>query len=110
MKNRNITFTTILLALALACFAFLPQALATCHEGCNTLNNDSFLGDAALTTDAGSNNTAVGAFSMFTPTIANATYNTAIGFEALFHETSGSSNTAMGAFALFNNIGGGENT
>src|SRR5712692_3167314 len=38
------------------------------------------------------------------------TDNTAIGFEALFSNTSGSDNTATGSLALFNNTLGSENT
>ena len=40
--------TTILIALALACFALSPQARAVCQEGCDTSNGNTFQGHAAL--------------------------------------------------------------
>jgi trimeric autotransporter adhesin len=72
-------------ATALACFALLPVVQATCREGCLT-NNNTVLGDDALLHNTGADNTA-------------------IGFQALFNNTSGSNNTATGADALFNNTG-----
>jgi hypothetical protein len=68
----------------------LPQARATCQQGCLT-NDNTVLGDDALL-----NNTA--------------TDTTAIGFNALFSNTTGYSNTAVGSSALSNNTVGGNNT
>src|SRR5437762_8228927 len=76
MKNRNISFATIPLALTLTCFTLSPPAQAVCQEGCLTSEN-TVLGDDALL------NTTGGA-------------NTAIGFDALLSNTTGSNNTAIG--------------
>src|SRR5260370_4361302 len=90
MKNRNITLTITLWALA--CFALLPGAQGhlspppdgcysnfTTAEGCNALNS--------LTTGAG---------------------NTGLGWRALFFDTDGSFNTGVGAGALVLNDGGSD--
>ena len=50
-------------------------------------------------------NTAEGEDALFSLTI-NATSNTAVGFHALFGNTSGSVNTAIGSAALANNTTG----
>jgi hypothetical protein len=76
------------LVLASAWFALAPQARAVCQEGCDTSNQNTFLGDDALV----NNTTGV--------------QNTATGAGALLNNTTGSFNTANGAFALFSNIGG----
>src|ERR1700756_5325148 len=58
-------------------------------------------------------NTAEGTNALFTFTGVfpnNGPANTAIGFEALFHNTTGDHNTAVGAGALFSNTTGGGNT
>src|SRR6266567_6568945 len=109
MKNRNVTFTTIFLALA--CFGLLPQMQAvvpapdgcypgfTTAEGCNALK--------FLTTGAG--NTGVGWYSLFLVGAAN--YNTGLGAGALALTTTGAnSNTAVGAAALLLNTAGTLNT
>jgi trimeric autotransporter adhesin len=107
MKNQNVTFTTILLALA--CFGLLPQVQAvvpspdgcypgyTTAEGCNALN--------FLTTGAG--NTGVGWYSLYVNTTGN--FNTGVGGGALALNN-GDSNTAVGAAALLLNSTGSENT
>jgi hypothetical protein len=69
-----------------------PQARATCQEGCDTSNFNTFLGDDALI----SNTTGVD--------------NTATGESALGNNTTGTGNTAIGAFALSHNITGNYNT
>ena len=76
-------------SLVFACFALSPQARAVCQEGCLTPQSTA-LGEDAL------RNTGVA--------------NTAIGFEALFSNTSGTYNTGVGAFALQFNTSGFENT
>jgi trimeric autotransporter adhesin len=90
-------------AIALACFALLPVAQATCREGCLT-NNNTVLGDDALLHNTGADDTAVGFQALFNNTRSN---NTATGSDALFSNTSGGNNTATGANALFNNTGDG---
>src|SRR5438132_3492937 len=107
-----------------ACFAFSPQAAATCQEGCLT-NANTVLGDDALTSNTGTDNTAAGSQALFSNTtgsfntasgtaalFSNTTgfSNTATGFEALYSNTTGSSNTATGLNALQTNASGGSNT
>jgi hypothetical protein len=70
----------LLIPFAIACFALLPQAGATCQEG-SSMNNNTVFGDDALI-----NNIRVD--------------NTAIGFQALHSNATGGFNTANGAFAL----------
>jgi len=124
MKNRNVTLTTIFLAIG--CFAVLPKAQAvspapdgcypgfTTAEGCNALNS--------LTTGAG--NTGLGWRSLFLDTtgnfntglgggtlvLNNADSNTAVGAAALLLNTSGTQNTAVGTDALVFNDSGGFNS
>jgi hypothetical protein len=103
-----------LLALALVCFAFLPQMQAapnalpapppdgcypgfTTAEGCNALS--------LLTTGAG--NTGLGWYSLFSAGAAN--YNTGVGAGTLALNN-GDSNTAVGAAALLLNTTGTQNT
>ena len=64
------------------------------------------LGDGTIAT--GSDNTALGAFSLSSNTQGN--FNTAIGDEALFNNTSGEFNTGVGTAALSVNTGGSFNT
>jgi hypothetical protein len=62
--------------------------------------------------DEGRSNTAEGAGALHTyiTTASSATDNTAIGFDALFSDTTGNGNTATGQDALFKNTTGGFNT
>src|SRR5205823_15124176 len=106
MKNRNVTFTTILIALG--CFALLQRAQGvlpapdgcypgfTTAEGCNALKS--------LTSGAG--NTGVGWHSLFLNSAAN--YNTGVGAGALALNDA-DSNTAVGAAALLLNTSGPRN-
>jgi Chaperone of endosialidase len=111
---------------ALACFAFSPQARATCQEGCNLPLANTFLGDDALINNTtGVFNTAMGSHALLGNTIgientatgvnalgSNTTGsdNTATGLSALISNTTGSANTATGVEALFSNTTGGANT
>ena len=88
MKKRNITFTTILLALA--CFALSPLARAA-------VVGSPFNGNTADGFDA---------LHFLTTGILD----TATGAGALSHTTTGTSNTANGNFALHGNITGNHNT
>src|SRR5262249_72195 len=60
-RNRSsCPFAFLLIPLAVACFAFSPQARAVCQDGCLT-NSNTVLGDDALISDTtGSRNTATG--------------------------------------------------
>ena len=115
-----------LYAVLIVCLASVQNAQATCLEGCDTVNLNTFLGEAALTNDTtgdqntamgykalssntlGSQNTAIGAYSLFTARVGN--FNTAIGNAALFNDTFGVNNVALGASALYYNTTGYQNT
>ena len=88
----------LLIPLALACFGLSPTVRAI-----------SPLPDGGYA----DNNTAEGTNALFTFTGVspnNGGENTAIGFEALYHNTSGDHNTACGLQALFSNTTGSANT
>src|SRR5262249_18402998 len=96
------------LLIALASFAVLPQARATCQEGCDTSRANTFLGDNALINNTqGSLNTAVGSFTLSANTIGVA--NSALGNGALVANTSGGFNVATGNDALSSNTTGSQN-
>jgi uncharacterized coiled-coil protein SlyX len=89
---------SFLIPLALAVFALSPtvRAISPLPDGGYTLNN-----------------TAEGTNALFTFTGVfpnNGGENTAIGFEALYHNTGGNHNTACGLQALFSNTTGSANT
>jgi Chaperone of endosialidase len=97
----------LLTPLALACFAFLPGALAICNEGCDSSLFNAFLGDDALSSNTvGAGNTAIGWRSLFSNT--DSSFNTAVGGGALSLNT-GDSNAAVGAAALLLNTVGSQN-
>src|SRR5260370_27068420 len=100
-QSKNTTILPVLIALMLACFALAPEAGATCQEGCDTSNSNTFLGDDALVNNTtGANNTATGANALLNNTTG--TDNTAIGFQALYSDLGGppfqgSYNAAIGS-------------
>ena len=95
----------LLIPLALACFALSATAWATCQEGCDTVNLNTFLGEAALTNDTtGDQNTAIGYKALSSNTLGS--QNTAIGAYSLFTAHVGNFNTAIGNAALFNDTFG----
>jgi hypothetical protein len=99
----------LLIFLALAWFAVVPQARAVCQEGCDLSNGNTFLGDDALILDTtGLDNTAIGFNALFSNTTGS--YNTATGFQTLLNNTTGTFNTATGRDALNGNTTGGSNT
>jgi trimeric autotransporter adhesin len=121
--NRSHVWLGFLL-IPLAWLALSPQARATCQEGCLT-NSNTVLGDDALISNTGGQNTAVGFNALFSNTSGSvntavgswalyanttSTENTAIGFDALQQNTTGSFNTATGGEALKQNTTGGNNT
>jgi trimeric autotransporter adhesin len=133
MKNRNITFSTIIL-LAVGFFALSPSntfgvvpAPDGGYPGFNTAAGQKAL--FSLTT--GGENTAIGSFSLFSntdgsfntgvgagtllfnvgdPSNGYGVNNTAIGAAALLFNTTGYDNTAVGTQALFSNTEGASNT
>src|SRR5262245_41349922 len=94
-------------ALVLACSALSPQARAVCQEGCLT-NLNTVLGDDALISNIGAGNTAIGWEALFSNTTGGS--NTANGGQALQFNTKGGGNTATGAGALGLNRTGSSNT
>jgi Chaperone of endosialidase len=125
MKNRNIVFTTLLLALA--CFGLSsPKAFGVVpapdggYPGGNTAEGQN----ALLSLTTGQYNTGIGIFSALSLTDSNfctgigagtllantADENTATGAGALLNNTTGEENTANGTFALVSNTEGNQNT
>src|SRR5882724_8544911 len=98
----------LLIQLALACFALLPQARADCRQGCITTYGSTFFGDGALYWDLGFNNTAFGEEALASNYEGND--NTATGLNSLFSNIMGSFNTADGSAALATNTTGIGNT
>ena len=100
MKNQNIIFTTILVAVG--CFAFLPIAQAapeTALPNFNTADGQ----DALANVTTGAANTAVGWRSLFSNT--DGSFNSGFGAGTLLFNTSGAGNTAVGAAALLFSTG-----
>src|SRR6266536_2879782 len=124
MKNRNITFTTILLMIACCALSPKVQAVVPTPDGGYPGGNTAEGQNALLSLSTGTYNTAVGIFSLLSLTdgsfctgvgagtlLANTGDQiTATGAGALFSNTTGGLNTANGAFALFSNTEGGANT
>jgi len=105
--NRVPRQLALLIPLALASLALLPQARAVCQEGCLT-NNNTVLGEDALMNNTGTDNTAIGFDALFSNTTGS--WNTAAGDFVLYSNTTGLHNTASGSGALESNREGGGNT
>src|ERR1043166_2784860 len=99
----NITYSMFTL-IAVACFAFAPQARATCQEACLTNSNTVLGDDALLNNTSGFSNTATGARALTSNTTG--TSNSAIGSGALSSNIDGYQNVAVGAAALSTNSSG----
>ena len=108
--NRSFcTLALLLIPLALAYFALLPQARAVCQQGCDLTNGNTFLGDDALVNNQfGGSNTAIGETALYNNVTGYA--NTATGADALRANTVGHDNTAIGNSALSNSTNTRENT
>ncbi len=78
------------------------------HSGHITSNGPVFLGYRAGITNIALYNTGIGYQSLFTNTSGN--YNTAIGRSTLYLNTIGAGNTAVGVESLYSNVDGGSNT
>jgi hypothetical protein len=109
MKTLYRTLLGLIGALALAgtAFAQVPASNDTSDTNDNTGMGLNALGGPAAT-NGGSNNTASGAFALFSNTTG--IDNTASGDGALFSNTTGNTNTASGDGALFYNTTGSNNT
>jgi hypothetical protein len=84
-----------------------PAATPDPNEG-DRGNQNTSEGNMALASGGGTNNTAIGFEAIFSNTTGS--FNTATGQEALFSNTTGGGNTATGQEALFGNTTGGGNT
>src|SRR5438876_1206621 len=100
MKNRNSTFTTILLALGFLALSPIAQAVSPPPDGGYPGGNTAEGTSALLGRTTGLYNTAVGIFSLLSLTDGN--FCTGVGAGTLLANT-GDSNTATGAGALFSN-------
>jgi uncharacterized coiled-coil protein SlyX len=107
-KSKNTTILPVLVALAFACFALVPQARAVCQEGCLSSNNTALGEDALISNTTGFDNTAIGLDALFSNTTGSA--NTATGWTALQSNTTGFNNTANGSNSLARNTTGINNT
>src|SRR5207244_8021129 len=121
MKNRNIIFTTILLALGFLALSPIAQAVVPAPDGGYAGGNTAEGTNALLSRTTGIYNTAVGIYSVLSLTdgkfctgvgagtllLNTADQNTATGAGALLSNVTGTDNTADGAFALFNNTASG---
>lgn len=88
---------------------FFADNRITGRETYNTaVGYEALKGGANATNNFGQYNTAIGDQSLFSNTSGN--YNTAIGVESLYSNTTGDGNTANGVLALFENTTGSDNT
>jgi len=73
MKRSHYPLASLLIPLALACFALSPDAKAVCENGCGTIRN-TFLGDDALLSNTtGNDNTAIGYHALSSNNIGRCT-------------------------------------
>jgi hypothetical protein len=106
-QSKNATILPVLIALTLGCFALSPEARAVCQDACLT-NFNTVLGDDALINNTSFSNTAIGFNALYSNTTGSV--NTANGKNALYFNTTGFSNTATGVQALYLNTTGYYNT
>jgi hypothetical protein len=107
MKTITIITYSAFALIALACFAFSPQAQAVCQDGCDNSLFNAFQGDNALINNTtGIENSAFGWGALSRDT--DASFNTGVGGGALALNN-GDDNTAIGAAALLLNTTGGLN-
>src|SRR4030095_633976 len=102
MKTKTNIIYRMFTLFAFACFALLARAQAVCQEGCS--GSSTFLGEDALLNNTGINNTAVGFDALFSNTSGGV--STARGDQAPFSTTTGLGTTAIGVQTLYNNTGG----
>src|SRR5947209_13160904 len=102
LMNASRSCAFLLILFAFACFVLSTQARATCQQGCDLANGNTFLGDYTLVNNTtGSENTAIGGGALLSNSTGS--QNTATGFAALFSNTHGNLNTATGYYALISN-------
>jgi hypothetical protein len=96
----HVSKATLVFLGVLACL-LSPQAGAVCQQGCDLINDNTFLGDDALLNNTtGFSNTATGRRALYRNTIG--LDNTAVGDRAMQSNIDGSRHTAVGSHALFN--------
>src|SRR5438034_11066999 len=100
MKNRNITCTTIALALGFVALCPMAQAVIPAPDGGYPGGNTAEGQSALLSRSTGSYNTAVGIYSLLSLTEGN--FCTGVGAGTLLANTA-DENTATGAGALLTN-------
>jgi hypothetical protein len=102
----------VAIALALAYFALSPApnafGVVPAPDGGYPGNNTAEGADALFSLTSGIDNNALGFQALYRNTTGN--FNTAEGFRSLFSNTSGANNTATGVQALFSNTTGNYNT
>ena len=100
----------ISLVFLLVCFALcqMAQAVTPAPDGGYAGNNTAEGTSALFSLSSGVDNTALGFQALYHNTTSN--YNTADGFRALFSNTTGTQNTATGLQALFSNTTASYNT
>ncbi len=91
----------------------VPAVILLAWTGAWAQTNTKY-GTGALHSNTSDDNSAFGYDALYNNTGnydgGTGTYNTAIGAEALYYNTTGSSDTAAGSFALYYNTTGGNNT
>src|SRR6266436_5681170 len=107
MKNRNTTFTTILLALGVVVLSPIAQAVVPAPDGGYPDGNTAEGQNALLSRTTGTYDTAIGFSSL--QSNAAGSFNTALGAGTLLANTA-DQNTATGAGALLSNNSGAFNT
>src|SRR2546429_5959127 len=107
MKNRDITFATILLALGFLALSPMAQAVVPPPDGGYPGGNTAEGTSALLSRSTGNYNPAIGIYSLLS--LADGSFCTGVGAGALLSNTAGQ-NTATGAGALLNNTTGDSNT
>ena len=108
MKNRNVTFITIVLALGVFALSPIGQAVVPAPDGGYPGENTAEGDGALFSLTTGVDNTATGFQALYSNTTGD--QNAAVGDSALYSNTTGFNNTAIGAFALFSNTTGILNT
>ena len=107
MTRRNVTFTTIFMALGLLALSPMVRAVSPAPDGDYPGGNTAEGHNALFSLTSGAYNTSVGFMSLFGNTTG--AFDTAIGAGALLANT-GDQNTATGAGALLSNTTGTINT
>src|SRR5437879_13743648 len=108
LMNASRSCAFLLILFAFACFVLSPQARATCQQGCDLANGNTFLGDDTLVNNTtGSDNTAIGGDAR----LPNSTglQNTGVGSGALVVDTTGEHSTDADREAMHNAIDGSRN-